>query len=143
MKASTAEGRWNEQNKIVCDPGWCVHILTERCSLTSRINEMATSKTSKTKQTKQTKLTFGIFPEVFNLENCHFVIFLPPPPGMRTFTPGKIIVGRGKVIIDRSKLSESCRRQATCFCFSVITTFHLELAMSKFAGDPYYNRYFE
>ena len=23
---------------LLCDPGWCVHILTERRSLTSRIN---------------------------------------------------------------------------------------------------------
>ena len=33
-----------EKNSVVtfllCDPVWCVHILTERCSLTSRINRM-------------------------------------------------------------------------------------------------------
>ena len=34
---------------LLCDPGWCVHILTERCSLTSRINGMTTNKT-KTKK---------------------------------------------------------------------------------------------
>ena len=29
---------------LLCDPDWCVHILTERCSPTSRINRLATSK---------------------------------------------------------------------------------------------------
>ena len=29
---------------LLCDPGCCVYILTERCSLTSRINGMTTNK---------------------------------------------------------------------------------------------------
>ena len=31
---------------LLCDPGWCVYILTETCSLTSRI-KMTTQQTNK------------------------------------------------------------------------------------------------
>ena len=33
--------------KVLCEPGWCVHVLTERYILTSRIiNGTATNKTN-------------------------------------------------------------------------------------------------
>ena len=47
-QAPQKEGGEKQTNSCValllCDPGWCVHILTERCSLTFRINEMTTNK---------------------------------------------------------------------------------------------------
>ena len=30
---------------LLCEPGWCVHMLTERCSRTTRRNGMTTNKT--------------------------------------------------------------------------------------------------
>ena len=48
-QASQKEGgKKTEQTSCVtflmCDPGFCVHILAERCSLTSIINGMPTNK---------------------------------------------------------------------------------------------------
>ena len=104
---------------LLLDPGWCVHRLTEKSSLTSRINGMTTNKKQSiilqqhiytTPKRKQTCLHIMYFPPFSQQNDCNH----PPTRRPNTFFCVCLYLTYGRLGLDGLKIGYQSHKVQRC-----------------------------